>query len=153
MWKKIFYSAGRASSSDRARLLVSSTNLTGGTTGLPTFYAPGVNISSSTPRHSHSHSQQHLHESRTPSAEPVAICGAEICGPRGNKYGIISPDHRRNHIIDKASFVTSSTYNLKSQYVLIHYSVIHVYRKYDPYPIESRTMVSCFRQFDIWIIS
>ena len=44
-------------------------NLTGGTTGLPTFYAPGVNISSSTPRHSHSHShaQQHLHESRTPS--------------------------------------------------------------------------------------
>ena len=42
-------------------------NLTGGTTGLPTFYAPGVNISSSTPRHSHSHAQQHLHESRTPS--------------------------------------------------------------------------------------
>ena len=38
-------------------------------------------------------------------------------------YGIISPDHRRNHITDKASFVTS-TYNHLS--VLIHYSVIHV---------------------------
>ena len=77
----------------------------------------------------------------------------------------------RNHITDKASFVTS-TYNHLS--VLIHYSVIHVYRKYDPYPCIlgipvmpalSTTCkfyificfvlrkVSCFRQFDIWIIS
>ena len=51
-------------------------NLTGTATGVPTFYATGVNISiSTTPRHSHSHSHathHHLHASSTPTSNSVA---------------------------------------------------------------------------------
>ena len=94
-------------------------------------------------------------------------------------YGIISPDHRRNHITDKASFVTStyhhlSNHNMRWFIVLLFIytgSMIRTpaYLVFLWWPalfttckfyificfvlIGSRTMVPCFRQFDIWIIT
>ena len=54
---------------------------------------------------------------------PCRTCcprSVEICG---NEYGIISPDHRRNHITDKASFVTS-TYNHLSNHNMCWFIIL-----------------------------